>query len=759
MTIDFERVLEVAPVPLAVFDIENFSILSANKAFLDAVGASREDVVGRRFDDAFPVNPADPESFENLMELRASLSQVQETGVSTAVPLQRYIIPARAGRKGAFEERFWSVADSPLHDDAGVLRYIVHRIEDVTELVRRDNGNAGKGARETRLKAAEALRYASELRKLNEHLAIAQRIANVGSWQFNIRDESRVWSDEMYSITGINRDKPLNIDTLLAAVHPDDRDAFCDMRNRYIAGHGMPGEFEHRIIRPDNGELRYVRERIEVIRDENNNTVWLYGTLQDITAYHEAEQRMRQSEERFRMVARATADTIWDWNLETRKIWWNEGIRTVFGYNADNREADPEAFEERIHPEDREHVLQRAREALHDDSREWFSENRFRRADGSYATVSVRGYIVRDSHGKAVRMVGGMNDISDAREREHRLAEQAALLDKAQDAIIASDPESRITYWNKSAERLYGWTAGEVMGRDKRALLEDQPEKFDAGLRQVMQKGEWAGELRQKREDGSVFSVEAAMSLVTDDAGNPTRILCVNTDITDRLALEEQLRQAQRLEAVGQLTGGIAHDFNNLLTVILGNAEFLIDRLASEPSLQQMAAMTRDAAARGAELTHRLLAFARRQPLEPKAVDVNALVRRMHGLLRRAVPEDIDIRISGEPDLWHAFVDPAQLESVLLNLGINAKDAMPQGGKLTIRTENMDLLGENAARCINIAPGCYVLLSVTDTGTGIAPEVIDRVFDPFFTTKEQGKGSGLGLSMAYGFARQSGGDI
>src|SRR5690606_18530941 len=251
----------------------------------------------------------------------------------------------------------------------------------------------------------------------------------------------------------------------------------------------------------------------------------------------------------------------------------------------------------------------------------------------------------------------------------------------------------------------------------------------------------------------------AGWSLVSDENGQPSAILSVYTDITERIALEEQLRQSQRLESIGQLTGGVAHDFNNLLTVILGNAELLTEFLPQEDNLHQLAELRGSAARGGAELTHRLLAFARRQALDPAALDVNELVAGMEGLLQRTLPEDVEIETVLSTDLCKAYADPTQLEAVLLNLAINAKDAMPSGGRLILETANRHLGEEYIEHNPEVVPGEYVMIAVSDNGTGMSQEIIERAFDPFFTTKEKGKGTGLGLSMAYGFAKQSGGHI
>ncbi|OZB15291.1 MAG: hypothetical protein B7X53_11765 [Hyphomonas sp. 34-62-18] len=269
----------------------------------------------------------------------------------------------------------------------------------------------------------------------------------------------------------------------------------------------------------------------------------------------------------------------------------------------------------------------------------------------------------------------------------------------------------------------------------------------------------WSHEYRFMRADGSAAIVSDQAFIIRDEAGTALRILGSMRDMTEQRELEQKLRESQKLEAVGQLTGGVAHDFNNLLTVILGNAEELSELLREDSQLRQMAEMTATAAARGAELTAHLLAFARRQPLQPMVSDLNRLVQGMEGLFRRTLSEDIDIEFVRCAGLWQTEVDPGQLEVALLNLMVNARDAMPLGGKLTIETANARLDEEYAANHTEVIAGQYVMVSVTDTGNGMDPVTASRAFEPFFTTKAAGKGSGLGLSMVFGFVKQSRGHI
>ncbi|NKF22965.1 MHYT domain-containing protein [Solimonas marina] len=342
---------------------------------------------------------------------------------------------------------------------------------------------------------------------------------------------------------------------------------------------------------------------------------------------------------------------------------------------------------------------------------------------------------------------------------EDRVREQASLLDKAHDAIVVRDMDGHILYWNRGAELTYGWSADEVVGRNIDTLLHEPSQARDAQHAALFEHGEVGGRTTLRRKDGSTLIVEGHSTLVRDDEGQPKSVLSINTDITRRIAAEEQLQQAQRLETVGQLTGGVAHDFNNLLTVILGNAELLVEALAAEPELQHLAQTTCSAAQRGADLTHRLLAFARRQTLEPTAVDVcTLLVDSIKPLLGRTIGDRIRFDCDFATQVRPALVDPSQLENAIMNLCLNARDALRKrpGARIVVHVDEAHI-GVHDARAL--ATGNYVRITVSDNGCGIPRENVARVFEPFFTTKDFGKGTGLGLSTVYGFVKQSHGHI
>ena len=388
----------------------------------------------------------------------------------------------------------------------------------------------------------------------------------------------------------------------------------------------------------------------------------------------------------------------------------------------------------------------------------WSGEYRFRCQDGRYAYVLDRGHVIRDATGKPVRMIGGMTDLSDRRAAEERLQEQAALLDKAQDAILVRDLEHRILYWNRSAERLYGWTAAEAVGRSVRELLYRDATAFDEATRNAFACGEWVGEIEQYTKAGEKLSVEGHWTLVRDDRGNPKSILAINTDITQRKKLEQQFLRAQRMESIGTLAGGIAHDLNNLLAPISMGVD-LLRRHQQDPKAHTIIDTIGRSAKRGADLVKQVLSFARGVEGERVSIQVNPLIGEIASIVGNTFPKNIrlDTGISG--GVWLIRGDPTQVNQVVLNLAVNARDAMPEGGTLTITAENVEVDEQYAVMNRTVSPGRYVVISVTDTGWGIPREIMDRIFDPFFTTKEIGKGTGLGLSTVMGIVRSHGGFV
>ena len=354
-----------------------------------------------------------------------------------------------------------------------------------------------------------------------------------------------------------------------------------------------------------------------------------------------------------------------------------------------------------------------------------------------------------------------LRDVTGQRRAEGELRKLFQAIEQSPASVVITDVDGRIEYVNPKFTEATGYTYAEAAGKNPSILKsgDTQAAEYKRLWETISAGNVWRGELHNKKKSGELFWELASIAPVRDARGNVTHYVAVKEDITERKATEARLRQAQKMEVVGQLTGGIAHDFNNLLAIILGNLQLLEESESLDQESRDLVADAVWSAERGAELTHRLLAFARRQKLSPEATDLNHVVGEMTQLLRRTLGEKIEIRAELAPGLWTTMVDRGQLENALLNLVVNARDAMPNGGQLTIATENASLRSGLSAEAQEVAPGDYVNLAVSDTGTGMSADVVNRIFEPFFTTKTFGKGSGLGLSMVYGLVRQSGGHV
>ncbi len=391
--------------------------------------------------------------------------------------------------------------------------------------------------------------------------------------------------------------------------------------------------------------------------------------------------------------------------------------------------------------------------------RVWRGEIRNRAKDGSIYWVDTTIVPFLDTKGKPYQYIAIRYDITERKRAEERIREQAALLDEAQDAILVRDLADRILFWNKGAEKIYGWTKEEAIGRDVRELLSKANRaQFEEARGVLFARGEWAGELQQATRTGGEITVESRWTLVRDDAGEPESVLVINTDITERKKIEAQFLRAQRMESIGTLAGGIAHDLNNVLSPILMSVDMLRLKF-KDPESQQYLKMLQASAERGADMIKQVLSFARgvqgeRIPLDPKY-----LIKDVVKILKETLPRSIATKFSLPDRVWPVSADATQIHQVLMNLCVNARDSMPHGGQLTIKAENVTL-DENYARMhLEAKPGKYVMISVVDTGHGIPPETLNKIFEPFFTTKEIGKGTGLGLSTALSIIRSHNGFI
>jgi PAS domain S-box-containing protein len=465
-----------------------------------------------------------------------------------------------------------------------------------------------------------------------------------------------------------------------------------------------------------------------------------------------AEQVLRDSEERFRTIFARSAIGIGITDVRTLRLTaTNAALQEMLGYTAGELLAM--TVNDITHPDDLEFDLQENNALLAGAIDHYVSEKRYIRKDGGIVWGRITVSLVRDEQGTPRFGIGLVEDITKRNRDEEKIREQAALLDHAQDAILVRDLESTVTYWNKGAERLYGWSRQEACGRNEFELLcRAATPEIGKAQKKVLQTGEWVGEMTQVTNAGEEVVVQSRWTLVRDHAGEPEAILVINTNMTDRKKLEAQFLRAQRLESIGTLAGGIAHDLNNVLSPILLAAHLLRSR-TTDPAMRKWVDTIESSAQRGAGILSQVLTFARGAAGTKATIQPRHLLKEMAKITLETFPRSIETVLDIQKDLWTITGDATQLHQVLMNLCVNARDAMPGGGTLTLSAENRFLKEEEARQFIDAAPGPYIIVSVCDTGTGIPAANLEKIFEPFFTTKEPGRGTGLGLSTTHAIVR------
>ncbi len=456
-----------------------------------------------------------------------------------------------------------------------------------------------------------------------------------------------------------------------------------------------------------------------------------------------AEIARRNAERDLRNVTNSLTDMVLAFDMNRRLLYANPTLERLTGYSAE--ELRQAGFIPWCHPEDA------ARMMAHWDAlyvAQEFSGESYRlvRKDGQIRQMLAAWGPILDEKGVQIGVRGSERDITDLTEALSEMRLLAAAVAQATDAVVITDRAGIIQYVNPAFERVSGYSAAEVLGGNPRLLKSGAHDSayYGAMWKCLLAGRSWTGQLTNRRKDGSLFTEHCTISPVFNEQGRIERYIAVKKDITQELALEEQVRQAQKMESIGKLAGGVAHDFNNLLTVISGNAQLAQRHLAAESPAMQRLHRVVEAADRAADLTRQLLAFGRKQPAQPELLDLASVVLRMEPVLSSLTGDNIPIRFEFDPGTPPVLMDRSHLQQVLMNLAVNARDAMEDGGSLTIRTTRKD---------------GFAILEVLDTGHGIDPAIADRIFEPFYSTKEPGRGTGLGLAVVYGIVTQSGGRI
>jgi PAS domain S-box-containing protein len=533
-------------------------------------------------------------------------------------------------------------------------------------------------------------------------------------------------------------------------IHPDDRAATREDAQRVMAG-TRTTSFENR-QRCRDGSYRWFSWSVTASNPEQV----FYAAARDVTDQKRTEERVLRvahaMENNSEMICMAGADG--------RAVFVNKAMLQATGYREE--ELLGRSFNESLlSPNNPATLTNEFQESFHREGK-WRGECLYRRKDGTDMPVSLSLSVLRNDEGLVTGSFAIVQDITERRRLEESVVRLAHAVENNREMICMTDETGRASFVNPALLQATGFREEELVGKDFAETLfsPNNPPTLQEEIQNgIAREGKWRGEALQRRKNGPDLPVSLSISVVRDNQGRATGAFAVAQDITERRRLEEQLRQASKMEAVGQLAGGVAHDFNNLLMVIIGYAGDLAERLDPSDPLHKKVEQISKAGQRAASLTRQLLAFSRQQVLEPKVLNLNSVVEDMKKMLGRLISENIELITALDPELRSVKADQSQIEQVMLNLGVNARDAMPRGGQFTVKTANVEVDEDFARQHPPMSPGSFVRLTVADTGIGMDAATQARIFEPFFTTKERGKGTGLGLATVYGVVKQSGGFI
>ncbi|HQE81271.1 MAG TPA: PAS domain S-box protein [Syntrophorhabdaceae bacterium] len=616
-----------------------------------------------------------------------------------------------------------------------------------------------------------------ELESEKERLENIIEATGIGTWEWNVKTGKTVFNERWAEMIGYSLEEisPTDFNTWVRFVHPDDLKKSNEILERHFRGEIDFYESECR-LRHKDGQWIWILDRGRVIkRDEEGKPLIMFGSHIDISARKQMEEKIKEGERFLSTVIDNLPGFVYrcendsDWTM----LYLSEQVEAVTGYKLEellgNRMV---SYNDIIHPDFREYVKIKVDEALKIRG-PYEIEYPIITKSGDTRWVWEKGRGIYDEEGGLICLEGFITDITEMKLKEEAYRESEsklkAVTDAAQDAIIMIDQDGKVTFWNPASERMFGYSEKEAMGRDVHELIapNEHYKVYSKMFPEFTRTGEGPAvgkilELTTITRIGEEIPIELSLSAV--QIKGDWHGLAVIRDITERKRAEEekkrlemQFLQAQKLESIGRLAGGVAHDFNNILSVIIGYGDIILNKLEQSDPIRDYVKQMVDAGKRAAGLTNQLLAFSRKQILRPRSLDLNELIKNLEKMLKRMIGEDIELRLILSDNIPDIYIDSTQMEQVIMNLAVNARDAMPQGGVLTIETSITDVDESHVEEYQWIKPGRYVLLTVSDTGEGIAEKDLENIFEPFFTTKETG--TGLGLATVYGIIKQSGGNI
>lgn len=718
------QVIDTVPGFVCVKDPMGRFVL-ANQALATAYGTTVEGLLGRTDADFSPTP-------EECAKFRADEEHVLRSGELRIID-QEAITIADGSRK------YLTTTKLPLH----TLEEDVHLLAVATDITQR-------------VKAEEQLR-ASE-----ERLRLSLEGGRLGTYDWDIVNDEIIWSDAHYTMLGYPPQSlgKLHYRLLVDRVHPEDQPAIeAEIRN--AMEQRRPYSHEARVIWPD-GTVRWIGGYGAYRYDDAGRPIRMFGVIQDITERKAATVALAEREEHLRLILEQMPIGCLTIDPLFRIQSWNRTCVEIFGWT-EEEVIGRTPFDLFILPEYTEATQQLVEQMLREGRPvEGEMQNRTRHGKRLWCKWHKAPLIGPD--GLMVGVLAMVQDVTrlheatTAMDRSNRLYQ--LLADSMQDVVFLLDPACRWQYVSPSCERLLGFAPEAFLENDAIAWCHPDDQAAFRKARLANLAGQWTvSEWRCKHQAGHWLWVESVSNPILDPAGMVTSIVCCIRDISQRKKVEDQLRQSQKLEAVGQLAGGVAHDFNNLLTVVLGCSELLLQTVPTDHWQRPLVEDMLRAGERGAGLTRQLLAFSRQQMLKVQLIDVSPTIQAACKMLARLIGEDVALVTDFDPRTGTVEMDPVQIEQVLMNLIVNARDAMPRGGRITVKTAAIVVLPDEPMRPLNCPPGDYVRLSVSDTGSGMTPEVQARLFEPFFTTKPMGKGTGLGLATVHGIVGQAKGFI